>query len=188
MKSIMEEASSVAKAIENGWIKAGKPKEFSINIFEQPERNFFGITIKNAKIAIIFDEKQSTQTKDPVAKKTKSKKQSNKLSSNESRRPRTAQKASPSYQSEETPVWDDEMISFATKWLRDLLSSIDKKSIHFTSEINRDQLVIYFNNQIIEQEDRNKRCMRHLAQLLVQTMRNNLKKSLRGYKIIMKTK
>ncbi len=39
MKSIMEEASSIAKAVEKGWMKAGCPKEFSVKVFENAEKN-----------------------------------------------------------------------------------------------------------------------------------------------------
>lgn len=56
MKSIMEEASSIIKAIEKGWITAGKPKEFTIKIFEEPQKNFIGMTTKPAKVALIFSE------------------------------------------------------------------------------------------------------------------------------------
>jgi predicted RNA-binding protein Jag len=59
MKSIMEEASSVAKAIEKGWIQAGKPQEFTIKVFEESTKNFIGITTKPAKIAIFFQEKSA---------------------------------------------------------------------------------------------------------------------------------
>ncbi len=57
MKSLMQEASSVIKAIEKGWESAGKPKEFSIKIFEEPKKNFIGMTVQSAKIGIFFDEK-----------------------------------------------------------------------------------------------------------------------------------
>src|SRR5579863_6644198 len=57
MKSIMEQASSIIKAIEKAWISADKPKEFSVKIFEQEEKNFFGMTTKPAKIGIFFSDK-----------------------------------------------------------------------------------------------------------------------------------
>lgn len=60
MKSILQEASSLAKAIEQGWVKAGKPKEFSVKIYEEPEKNFFGLTTKNAKVGIFYHDKQQT--------------------------------------------------------------------------------------------------------------------------------
>ena len=54
MKSIIEQASSIMKAIEKAWDQAEKPKEFSIKVFEKEERNFFGMTTKPAKIGIFF--------------------------------------------------------------------------------------------------------------------------------------
>ena len=68
MKSIIEQASSIIKAIEKAWNQAEKPKEFSIKIFEQEERNFFGMSTKPAKIGIFFGgDKPSTHEK-PTSK------------------------------------------------------------------------------------------------------------------------
>jgi len=60
MKSIMHEASSIAKAIEQGWVKAGSPADFSVKVLELPTKNFFGMTVNPAKIALYFDEKSTT--------------------------------------------------------------------------------------------------------------------------------
>jgi len=67
MKSIIEQASSIMKAIEKAWDQAEKPKEFSIKIFEQEERNFFGMTTKPAKVGIFFGDKAVAPEK-PTAK------------------------------------------------------------------------------------------------------------------------
>ena len=67
MKSIIEEASSIIKAIEKAWNQADNPKEFSIKIFEKEEKNFFGMTTKPAKIGIFFTDKPATHDK-PTAK------------------------------------------------------------------------------------------------------------------------
>lgn len=57
MKSIIEEASSITQAIQNAWERAGKPQEFSIKIFEESEKSFFGMrTLKSAKIGLFFKE------------------------------------------------------------------------------------------------------------------------------------
>lgn len=61
MKSIMQEASSLGKAIEQGWVKAGKPQEFSIRILEEAQKNFLGMTTRSAKIALYFGEKPVRQ-------------------------------------------------------------------------------------------------------------------------------
>lgn len=53
----MEEASSIAKAIETAWNRAGQPSEFTIKILELPQTSFFGLkTSKSAKIAFFFNE------------------------------------------------------------------------------------------------------------------------------------
>lgn len=62
MKSIIQEASSIAKAVEEGWIKAQKPQQFSVKILEESEKNFIGFTTKSAKVAIFFDEPQVSKS------------------------------------------------------------------------------------------------------------------------------
>lgn len=61
MKSIVQEASSIKKAVEQAWESAGKPKQFSVKILELPQKNFFGFTTRSAKIALLFNE---TATRD----------------------------------------------------------------------------------------------------------------------------
>lgn len=63
MKSIICEASSIAKAIEQGWKKAGLPQNFSVKILEKEEKNFIGLTKKPAKIALFFENKPELQKK-----------------------------------------------------------------------------------------------------------------------------
>lgn len=60
MKSIIEEASSIIKAIEKGWASAGKPTEFTVKILEQPAYNFLGFNTKPAKISFFFDDRTIT--------------------------------------------------------------------------------------------------------------------------------
>jgi len=54
MKSILQEASTIAKAVEQGWKEAGEPQEFSVKILELPQWNFLGLTTRSAKIAFLF--------------------------------------------------------------------------------------------------------------------------------------
>lgn len=62
MKSIVEEASSVVKAIEKGWIQAGKPCEFTVKVYEEGVKNFFGMSVEPAKIGIFFEDRAFKQT------------------------------------------------------------------------------------------------------------------------------
>ena len=61
MKSVLEEASSVPKAIEKAWVSAGRPEEFTIKVFETEQRNFFGLLKKAAVVTILFDPRKTPQ-------------------------------------------------------------------------------------------------------------------------------
>ena len=64
MKSLIEEASSVVKAIEKAWIRAGKPQAFSVKIFEESQTGFLGFNVKPAKVGIFFEESINRQERD----------------------------------------------------------------------------------------------------------------------------
>ncbi|MEX0671799.1 MAG: hypothetical protein WD068_00415, partial [Candidatus Babeliales bacterium] len=66
MKSVIEEASTIAKAVEKGWEKAGKPIEFTVKILEQPEYNFLGLSKSLAKVGIFFSAKDIKSEEKPV--------------------------------------------------------------------------------------------------------------------------
>jgi predicted RNA-binding protein Jag len=65
MKSLIEEASTIGKAIEKAWERAGKPQSFSIKVCEKPEYGFLGMTKKYGKVVIFFEDisDQSQHTK-----------------------------------------------------------------------------------------------------------------------------
>jgi hypothetical protein len=65
MKSIIQEASTLTKAIEQGWIKAGKPNLFSIKIMQEPSKNFIGMTMQTAKIVVFCGRLDDIDTASP---------------------------------------------------------------------------------------------------------------------------
>ena len=78
MRSVVAEASSIAKAIELAWQKAGQPKEFLTKVFQEPQRNIFGLTKTTAKVGIFFDDvtinhriKNASQSTQPVTHSAK---------------------------------------------------------------------------------------------------------------------
>ncbi|HBL98915.1 TPA: hypothetical protein DDZ86_04720 [Candidatus Dependentiae bacterium] len=62
MKSIVQEASTISKAVEQAWKNAGNPQEFSVKVLEQPVFNFFGFSKRSAKIALLFDNESKRET------------------------------------------------------------------------------------------------------------------------------
>lgn len=64
MKSLVHEATSIAKAIDQAWHIAGCPERFTVKILEQPERNFFGFTTRSAKVALLYEETPAPHQRD----------------------------------------------------------------------------------------------------------------------------
>jgi len=69
MKSVIIEAATIAKAVEEAWKKAGSPVEFFTKIVELPKSGFLGFGAKNAVIALFFkkesDVKEAVQNQKP---------------------------------------------------------------------------------------------------------------------------
>ncbi len=61
MKSVLQEASSVTKAIEKAWHAAGEPEEFTVKVFETEKRNFFGFLKKAAVVSVLFDPRKTKE-------------------------------------------------------------------------------------------------------------------------------
>ena len=55
MKSMLQEAATIAKAVEKAWETAGKPEEFSIKVLDAGEKGFFGLFTKPAIISITYE-------------------------------------------------------------------------------------------------------------------------------------
>jgi len=61
MRSILQEASSIPKAIEKAWTEAGMPNEFTIKVFDAGEKNFLGFTKRPSVVSIVFDPRKVAQ-------------------------------------------------------------------------------------------------------------------------------
>lgn len=203
MKSIMEEASSIVKAIEKGWTNAGKPKEFSIKIFEEPQKNFIGMTVKPAKIGIFFSEpvptKSFDQTKVKRSKPTQSAK--DEPSRQQAREPMRPQPQARVVKPKETlpprteltqaeldergPVWTEEMIASAKDWTSDILKMIDLGNVPLTVEADRFHLKIQLEGKLYEDKNREKHLFASLSHLVLTMLKRAYKRPLKGYKIVL---
>jgi predicted RNA-binding protein Jag len=215
MKSIIEEASSVVKAIEKGWIQAGKPQEFSIKVFQEAEKNFLGMTTKSAKIAVLYEEsslkvgqtperkthKPAAPTKQkatiPAAqpapqrplKKQPEEKPAPRDQKQTPKQP-VAQKTADEDQktSKKTePFWSEQMITEITDWLKTALSLVTPHVPAFTLDPKRYYLKISFSKPLFEDAEKEKVVFRSFAYILMQVLRNKFKRNFRGFKIILTT-
>ncbi len=207
MKSIMEEASSIMKAIEKGWQTAGKPKEFTVKIFEEPQKNFIGMTTKPAKVAIIFSE-APTQTEAkprrgrPAEPREERGRQQPERRERQPRQPREQVEVKqreevkrPARRVEEGetaaerleklgPVWTEDMISSAHEWLNDILRMIDVK-VPFTVTPERFHLKIQFSGPVYDETKREKHLFASVSHLLLTMLKRQYKRPLKGYKIVL---
>ncbi len=198
MKSIVEEASSVAKAIEKGWTQAGKPQEFSIKVFEVEQKNFLGITTKSAKIAIYYDDKNIVPKQDYAERRPyqtqQIKKPSRPVQQPQSRPQQQAHTPAPRTSVHEQPerasrdVWTEEMIKTAQQWLKDTLALMNLSHRSFTVEAKNYYLKFNFDGPLIEDIERERLLFRSLAHLVMQILRNRFKKGFRGFKIILNSR
>ncbi|MFA6066532.1 MAG: hypothetical protein WC707_05130 [Candidatus Babeliaceae bacterium] len=195
MKSVMQEASSIAKAIEQGWIKANKPQEFSVKILEEPQRNFIGMTIKSAKVALFFNDKTAA----PVAPQRY---QENKPRLHEKREKKEFQKPvykpteqvapaaesaseAPAPRQTTQPLWNDAMLSTVNTWVKDTLRIIEKENITFTVEQQNFHIRITFSQPIMETADKEKHLLASFSTLIIETLKRQFRMGLKGHKIVL---
>jgi len=200
MKSIIEEGSSIIKAIEKGWHKAGKPKYFSVRIFEDSQKNFLGLTIKSAKISIIFDDNKLTNSLSINKNKTSSnfsanieyidnnkldKKENIKLllSNNANKRSLPILKID-NNENLLSDIWTKDMLDFLKNELLVILKFISRGNIKFNFNINNFHLKVVFSSFLFSDLNREKKFFASLSVLLIQILRNKYKRPLKGYKLI----
>jgi len=183
MNSIVQEASSIAKAIEQAWVKAEKPQRFSIRIFEQPEKNFFGMVSKPAKIALLFEKRDIR--KQPVKEVVKKQIQPKpKLQSKPVKQAPPEKKPTVPAEKKQKILWTDEMVSKAEKWMKGILVEMNKKNIPFSFETKRYHLKFLFSDSVFESPEKQKVLFRNFAHLIMQSIRNKFKKKFRYHKVV----
>lgn len=63
MKSVIAQASSLAKAIDAAWEKAGKPAEFFTRVLQEAGSGFLGFRSQKAKVVLFFKNTEKEQAK-----------------------------------------------------------------------------------------------------------------------------
>jgi len=191
MRSIIQEAASIAKAIEQGWQKAGKPQSFSIKVLELEEKNFLGMTKKPAKIAFFFEEKTQTEKrtsdklkKPKIQEERKSKKRiEKKVEKSQEKKPRKIVKKP----TEKKSPWTDPMATEAKKWTQDVLQMMKLPRVKYSTTTFKNNIKFHFEAPLLENKNEQKILFSSFALLLMQTLRNKFKKQLRNMSAIFTT-
>ena len=203
MKSIMEEASSIIKAIEKGWINAGQPKEFTVKVFEDVQKNFIGMTTRPAKIGIFYSEPQAQESQAPQ-KKGAAPQAPKKSEAPRAPQPKP-QKVTPKQpvvpikevieeekkQPSEVeprqlgPVWNEDMVESVQKWLHEIFALIEVDPLSFTIEPDHFLLKIHFEKNVYDDKTREKYLFSSLSMLLITMLKRHYKRPLKGYKVVL---
>ncbi len=217
MKSLMEEASTVAKALEKAWTRAGNPREFTVKVLDKPEKNFFGFTTKSAKVAILFEEEVAprgqhapsryqdrSQNQQRPQQKTNpvQQKRFERSSERAARKPLQEQQAQTAPQTLQTaaqhpaaqtpkkvhePVWTPERVAFVRQWIGDMQKAMNRADISCDITTDRNAIRILFQKPLLEDVEQEKQLFRSWAYLIMQTLRHTYKQQFRHIKIILKS-
>lgn len=202
----MQEASSIFKAVEKAWERAEKPTSFSIKVLEEPVKNFFGMTVKSAKIALYFDESpaqqkpKNQQQPQPQMKKQHIQPQHPQQKEVKRTNPQPKQQPSssvreqqPKTQPQQTTVqqvqavynnsWVPSMVAAADTWTQGMLQHFGKQA-RYTLTPHNNQLVIAFSEPLLE-TGKDKLFFSSLAYLLMQAIRYQFKSDARGLKVLL---
>lgn len=190
MKSIMQEGSSVVKAVEKAWEAAGKPKEFSVKVFEEAQKNFLGLTTKSAKIAIFFDGKiiepekvkalvRNTETPKKKEAPKRKEKESEQKASQEPK-----QKKEQVSNQQQGVIWNDQMISFTAKWLEGALAAMGMEDTNFELVTDQYQLKINLDKPLHEDPEKERALFKNFSLFIIQALRHKFHRPLRGFFIV----
>ena len=207
MKSIVEEASSIAKAIEKAWERAERPQEFSIKIFEDAERGFLGMTKKQAKVGIFFAEQamhieRSERPRETHERVIKTPEKSHLFEQKkpdayvqkkkQPHKPTVAPSSSSSSQAqphkehkERRSAWTDDMKKAVETWLVELLRKSNLAHASFAAECIGNKLHITFSKPVFDSQEKNTLLFRSLSYLLLGMLRSRFKKEFRFLKIVL---
>lgn len=200
MKSVMHEASTLAKAIEQGWEKAGKPVEFKVKVLEEAQKNFIGMTTRSAKIALFFDEKpvareqrptQQTQNRQPkkqkehVAKEFTSSRPQQAAPVKPARQQETEEAPKQRTQKQFAPLWNDAMVALTQDWMSGTLKTMGLGHVGFVVQPQNFHLRITFNKQLLEDANKEKQLLASFSTLILETLKSHFRMGFRGHKIVL---
>lgn len=194
MKSIIQEENSITKAIEQGWIKAGRPTEFSIKIFETPQKNFWGITKRLAKIGVFFSEnirKLENEEQKKDAKQPLQQKPQPNTRPQPGTRPQPNARPEPRYKKPMTrkesafkSQWTDKMAKEAEEWTDGAIKTLNKRITRTNTFIEKQKLIIKLDRPILNNKDSEQELLKSFSALIMQSLRSHYRKEFYGFELL----
>jgi hypothetical protein len=212
MKSILQEANSIERAIDKAWNEAGKPKEFTIRVLDEGERNFLGLSRRPAIVSIFYKpEKVTTQQhrrdkseekpqQDSYRDRQKSRRENSpqqssgrsdvggyvrEEGSDRSRRYAGTEQQRASFQQQKAVEgWTDEWKTFVLHEIRELVKLMGMTPVA-EAQITGDKLLtITFKHAILDNDDDQRMLFATFSYLGMQLLKRMYKSRFVGYRVV----
>ncbi|MBD3231978.1 hypothetical protein GF322_04965 [Candidatus Dependentiae bacterium] len=194
MKSMLQEAATVFKAIEKAWLSCGKPDKFTVKVLEYEDKNFWGLTKKPAVISFTYD---SNELKEKTVYDFKAKTQNkninrfvkndlykeNKTKSAKTERYLDEKKEQLKKKNISERFWTKEIVHDVLSYLKDLIGILGVK-ISIKYKIDQKILNIYFDKKILNETDDEKIFYISLSHIIMQFLKKKYKKKFKNYYLI----
>jgi predicted RNA-binding protein Jag len=213
MKSILQDASTVKKAISRAWEEAGQPAEFTIKVLDFGEKNFIGFVRRPAIVSITYrlkrlkgsqermvrrrDEKSVGigkgvigSTKDSYGKQSRMESSvgvKRTVDNRSSRRvpplEKVAQAGNGQKQNLDSNEWRAEYVDFVLTRLKEL-SAVAGFSELFGSKVDKKMLTVILDKNVSVSAEEEKLFYASLSYLLMQFLKKKYRKKFQGLQLI----
>ncbi len=211
MKSVIQEGSSVAKAVAKAWESAGKPEEFSIKIYETEKTNFFGLLRRAAVVSIFYNQKRpykgNRERSNGYRNNTRRNgRESYNVSSRESFKStpyveESASSRTSSYnedaprrdsrstgqRSDRREAWHPELIDEISGWLTETTEKMGVTT-SFDTKVDGGVLKVTFETPVLEQEDYERMLFASFSHLLMQFLKRAHKNKFRSLRLLIQSR
>ncbi len=218
MKSMLHEASSVAKAIEKAWADAGNPTEFTIKVLETGKKNFLGMSKTPAVVSITYEprrqpvrpqdsgrqlDRRAQQPGNSPAKQPV--RQANVINQNQVRPlpKKEAEKLQPVRPAQANQVVREperafadqgEFLAWQDEWVAFVSGQLKEllgfwgSKQEFTTKADKRTLIITLDAHLHDDPTEERNVFMGFSYLLMQFFKRNYKKKFRGFQVLITTK
>lgn len=182
MKSILQEESSVIKAVEQAWDISGKPYEFSVKVLSNEVRNFLGMLKSPAIISFTYNSKFIT---DRVKEKETLKKDVKKFQPTFNKKDDFYRRNKKDFIlfKKDQEVWKKEFVRDIKYWTEDILRIMGFK-FGFNIVVENKMLNIYLDKRALKDSEDEKMFFISLSSILMQFLKRKYKKKFSNHYLI----
>ena len=212
MKSILQEANSIERAIDKAWNQAGKPKEFSIKVLDEGERNFLGLSRRPAIVTILYKPEKVTspqnarkEERSGGEREERRDRRERMYNNRDARQENQAQTRQQEPRRQEQPAtrryagtdeqrtafqnsleqgWRDQWKDYVVSELRELLRMMGITVMIEASVMNEKTLSITFAQSVLDNDEEQRMLFATLSYLGLQLLKRMYKSRFIGYKIL----